>query len=64
MSKRVLMDELHLTVRAPRGLPETEYDAIHEALTDWDFLTQLRRALRAVFRRRPALGKVKVSLHR
>jgi hypothetical protein len=58
------MDELHLTVRAPQGLPEPEYGVIHQALKDRRFLGQLRRAVRTVFRRQPALEKVKVTLSR
>ena len=42
MGKSVVMDELHITVRVPRGLLEAEYDAIHEALIDQHFLAQLR----------------------
>src|SRR5262249_50207643 len=64
MAKTVVMDELHLTVRAPRGLPEAEYDAIHEALTDRHFLARLRRAIRAVFRHQPTMVKTKAILSR
>ncbi len=64
MSRTILVEEFHLTVRAPRGLPEGEYDAIRRALNDARFKADLRRSVRAVFRTLDALGKVKLKLSR
>jgi hypothetical protein len=57
----MVMEEFPLTVLAPSGLPAHEYDAMRRALDDPHFHAQLRRA---VVRRRPPLGNVKVTLSR
>ena len=49
MAKTVLLDELHLTVHAPRGLPEPEYAAIRRTLARAHFHAALDRAIRDVF---------------
>jgi hypothetical protein len=64
MGKGVVMEEFHLTVLAPRGLPESEYDAIHRALADPSFESRLRRAIRRAFRGEAPLGKAKVRVSR
>jgi hypothetical protein len=64
MDEGVLMEEFHLTVMAPRGLPESEYDAIHMALADPAFEARLRRAVRRAFRGKASLGKAKVRVSR
>ena len=64
MAKGILMEEWHVSVYAPRGLPAAEYDAMRQVLTDAGFLTALRRAVRRVFRRHPPLDNVRVSLTR
>ena len=64
MAKRVLMDEFHVTVFAPRGLAAGEYDAIRRTLDDVRFQGVLRRAVCRVVRRFPALHKVRVALSR
>ncbi len=64
MAKGILMEELHASVYAARGLPTIEYDAMRQALTDAGFLAALRRAVRRVFRRHPPLDKVRVRLTR
>jgi hypothetical protein len=60
----ILIDEFHLTVRAPHGLPEDKYEAMHRTLNDSRFRAELRRAVRHVTRRHPALGKARVVLSR
>jgi hypothetical protein len=64
MAQTILLDEFHLNVRAPRGLPEAEYQAMRRALDEPRFQAELRRAVRTVFRRHPALGKVRLALSR
>ena len=64
MPKGILIDELHLTVRAPPGLPDAEYDAMRLALDGKTFRGRLRRAAQAVFRKFPPLSKVRVKLSR
>jgi hypothetical protein len=64
MPKGILMDELHVSVSAPRGLPSTAYGAIHRALHARRFRAELRRAVRAVFRRQPSLRQVMVVVSR
>ena len=64
MPKRIVMEEFHLTVRAPRGLANSEYDAICKTLASRLFQTRLRRAVRKVVGEHPELAQVKVELSR
>jgi len=45
LAKDILFDEFHLSVRAPPGLPDAEYDAIRLALDGKPFRARLRRAV-------------------
>jgi hypothetical protein len=58
----LLMDEFRVTIYVPRGIPPPASDAIREALDDPAIRADLRRAVRDVIRRRPALGKVRVAV--
>lgn len=64
MAKFIVLEEFHLTVVAPRGLPSTEYDAIVRTVNSTPFMTRLRQAVRRAFRREPSLNKAKVRLSR
>jgi hypothetical protein len=64
MAKVVLLDEFHLSVFAPRGLSEAEFDTIYRTLNDAGFHAELRRAVREVVRQRPTLARVRVRLSR
>lgn len=64
MARRVLLDELHVSVYVPAGLPDVESDAVKSALDDASFQAELRRAVRVVFRRYTALAKATVKLSR
>jgi hypothetical protein len=48
MSRAQLVEEVHLSVYVPRGLPEAEYEAVRQTLDDARFLARLRRAVRHV----------------
>jgi hypothetical protein len=62
VAKRILMEEFHLTVYAARGLPAQGYNTMRQTLDDPRFHAQLRRAVRGVCRRHPALSRAKVRL--
>jgi hypothetical protein len=64
MAKALLLDEFHLSVLAPRGLPEADYQAICRILATARFRAELRRALRAVWRAYPSLGPTRVRISR
>ena len=64
MPRLILLDEFHLTVRAPQRLPESEYEAMRRVLDDPRFQAELARAARDVFRRHPALRRARVTLSR
>jgi hypothetical protein len=64
MMKGILLDEFHLSVIAPRGLPATECDAIRQTITSTRFIARLRRALRQVVGREPALKRAIFRLSR
>jgi len=61
LAKDILFDEFHLSVRAPPGLPDAEYDAMRLALDGKPFRAPLRRAARRVFGMFPALSRVRVE---
>ena len=64
MATGVLREEFHLTVYAPRGLPEPEYEEIRRTLDGEDFRARVRRAVYRIVRREPALSKVRVTMTR
>jgi hypothetical protein len=64
MAKSILIDVFQLSVRAPHGLPDTEYVSIRRTLDDRRFQVDLRRAVRSVFRRHPALAQACVRISR
>jgi hypothetical protein len=64
MPKAILMDQFHLSVFAPRGLPTKVYDGIARALDDRRLQQDLRRAVRDVVGRYPALAKARVTVTR
>ncbi len=64
MAKSIIIDEIHLTVRISSDLPDDEAAAIRTALAGDDFMTRLRRAVRAALRAFPELAVVRVSLTR
>jgi hypothetical protein len=60
----LLLEEFHLTVRAPRDLSEGEYAAIRRTLDSRRFQARLAQAARAVARRSRSLGHVRLTLSR
>ena len=64
MAERIVIEEYHLTVLVPRGLLESEAEAIRLTLADPAFEGRLRRAVRRIFRGTGSLEKVKVRLSR
>jgi hypothetical protein len=59
-----VIEEYHVTVLVPRGLPEAEAEGIRLTLTDPAFEGRLRRAVRRVFRGADSLEKAKVRVSR
>ena len=64
MAKAILMDEIHVTLFAPRELREEEYDAIHRTLTDQRFRGHLGQTVGDVVRRYPVLRIIRVTVTR
>lgn len=64
MAKTIILDELHLTLRIPNDLPDEEVETIRRALAGDDFMSRLRRAVRAALRAVPELNIVRASLTR
>jgi hypothetical protein len=62
MSRDLLIEELHISVYVPRGLPEAEYEAIRQTLDDARFQARLRRAVRHVVRQYPSLRQAWLRL--
>lgn len=64
MVRTILIEQFHLSVRAPAGMRDVEYVAIRRTLDDRRFQSDLRQAIRGVLRRYPALNKVRITLSR
>ncbi len=64
MAKTLLMDELHISIYAPRGLPDWDYEAIYRTLKSAGLQRQIRTAVKAALRRYPALEKVRIVIAR
>jgi hypothetical protein len=64
MAWSVVIDELHLTVRVPADLPDTDAEAARRTLAGAEFMDRLRRAVRVVIRAFPELAPTRVSLTR
>jgi hypothetical protein len=64
VAKHSLIEKLHLTVCAPRGLSAQAYDAMRQALDDPPLHARLRRIFHRVACRHPALSKAQGRLAR
>jgi hypothetical protein len=64
MLRYILLDELHIRIFIPRDLPTPTVRAIRRHLTARGFTVVVRRAIRSVFQRYPALGVVRLQLTR
>jgi hypothetical protein len=64
MAKAISMDDSRVTLFAPGGLHEEEYDAIHRTLSDQRFRGDLRRTVGEVVRRYPVLRLIRVTVTR
>lgn len=60
----VAVDELHLTLRIPKDLPDEEVEAVRRALAADEFLDRLRRAVHAAVHTFPELSAVLASVTR
>jgi hypothetical protein len=64
MTKRAVIDELHLTIRIPNDLPENQTQEIRRTLNQNNFMSRLRRALRFIVKAYPELTGVSLSVSR
>jgi hypothetical protein len=64
VAKAILMDEFHLTIYAPPGLPQSAYEAIRPGLDDRRFRADLRRAIRDACLRHPPLDTIHFTVTR
>jgi hypothetical protein len=64
MSRLVILDEIHLTLLVPSGLPDVETQVMWQAIIDPNFDADLRRAVRRLVRRRPVLKRLRVRVSR
>jgi hypothetical protein len=64
MVQIILIEELHLTVTVPAGLPKSIDKAMQHTLRSRRFQADLRNAMREVFRRHPSLKKAQFRITR
>ena len=62
MSKRIIMDQLRLTMLVPRKLPRRVARQIDRFITRARFRRELARCIQSFFRQYRELDKVKVQL--
>jgi len=62
MPKVVLLEEFHVTMSAPAGLPDVRYVAMRRTLTGKGFRGRLRRAVTEVLRKYPSLARVRATV--
>jgi hypothetical protein len=62
MAKMILIDEFHVAIRAPAGLPDATYLGARRTLNTKQLHDRLRRAVDEVFRRYLSLKSVKFSI--
>ena len=60
----ILLEEIHLTLSAPSRLTPEERDAAQRVLSGRRFMGDLRRAVREVIARIPALSRVRLTVPR
>jgi hypothetical protein len=64
MARLLLLDEFHLAVRVPRGLPDQECAAVRRTLDAKPFRAALGRAVRGLFRQYHTLNHARVAIGR
>jgi hypothetical protein len=64
MPKRILVDELHITIAAPRRLSPAAYRSMRRALRRPGFAAGLDRHVRDFLRRYPSLRGAHVTVSR
>ncbi len=64
MPRFVILDEIHVSLLVPRGLPDPETQTIWLAVNDVRFDKELRRAIRRLIRRRVARARVRIRVYR
>jgi hypothetical protein len=64
MARSILVEQFHLSVRASRGLKESEYATIRQTLAGAPFCADLRRTVGRVVSRHAALVNVTVKISR
>jgi hypothetical protein len=64
MARTILIDELHVALRAPRDLTAAQHRVLRKALRRPTLLPALARAVRAALRRYPSLRPVRVTVAR
>jgi len=62
MPKTILIEEFHLSVYVPRGLPDAACNAIRRDLNDARFRARLGRTIREFVRQYPSLNQVTVKV--
>ena len=62
MPKTILLEEFHVTLRAPAGLRKEDYRAMLRVVRSKTFQCRLRRAVREVLARHRALKRIAFTL--
>jgi hypothetical protein len=64
VAKAVLIEEFHLSLYVPRGLPVAAARVVRRTLASARFRARLAAAVRVVVRRHPSLAPVTLTLTR
>jgi hypothetical protein len=64
MAKRIMIEEIHLHIFAPAGLPPARYVAMHRTLVGKRFLSRLKRAIQDMVRQFASLNQTRITITR
>lgn len=64
MAKQIMIEEIHLHIFAPAGLPHARYVAMHRTLVGKRFLSRLKRAIQGVVCLYASLNQTRITITR
>jgi hypothetical protein len=64
VAKRILIEEIHIRIFVPAGLPPARYRAMHRTLVDKRFFRKMKQSIQAVARPFASLAQTHITLTR
>jgi hypothetical protein len=64
VAKRILIEEIHIRIFVPAGLPPARYRAMHRTLVGKRFFRKMQQAVQRVARPFASLAQARITLTR